>query len=69
MFVCVCLYMCVRVGRWLWTLYIHGTINSFLPFRLLQTSHTHTHTDCTTYPELSTLNIADEHCTSTLSSE
>ena len=68
---CVCVCMCVCVGRWLSTLYIHGTVNSFLPFRSLQTSHTHTHihTDCTTYPELPTLNIADEHCTSTSSSE
>ena len=41
---CVYVCMCVRVGRWLWTLYIHGTVNSFLPFRPLQTSHTHTHT-------------------------
>ena len=66
--VCVCVYVCtcvcvlvVSYGH-----YIHGTVNS-LPFRPLQTSHTHT--DCTTYPELPTLNVADEHCTSTSSSE
>ena len=77
--VCACVYVCVYLSEcvrvcacWslvMGTLYIHGTVNSFLPFRPLQTSHSHTHTDCTTYPELPTLNVADEHCTSTSSSE
>ena len=68
--VCVCTCVCVLVVSYRHCIYMAQYTLSFHSRRFrLHTTHTHTHTDCTTYPELPTLNVADEHCTSTSSSE
>ena len=71
--VCVCVCMCVHVCA-CWSL-VMDTVYTWHSkfFSSIQAAsdftHTHTHTDCTTYPELPTLNVANEHCTSTSSNE